>query len=262
MSKNISQIYSKLQGTFDKEKINKLIQAFAIDQKKENFVYVNRDQIRELDKIAIEKFKIPGIILMENAGACAAKIISNNITKGPVAILCGAGNNGGDGFVIARHLYNKGIKVSPYFIGDQSKIIPNSDAAINLEILRQMDLEPVIVADISQISALIETAPPEVIVDALLGTGLKGNVRGKMQNFIDFINKLQKPVFSIDIPSGLDASTGRVLGTAVKATATITFALPKIGFIAEDGPDYTGHVFVVDISIPKNIIENLERNNF
>lgn len=222
---------------------------------KNAYPYVTREDIRELDRISIEEYKIPGILLMENAGAGAASIIAQKIQKGPVIILCGPGNNGGDGFVIARHLYNKGIQVEVFFVGEMDKIQPTSDPGINLAILKKMGLTPIQILNPQGLEAILLKNSPEIFVDALLGTGLSGPVREPIAGVIRKVASWNIPVIAVDIPSGMDANTGEILGTALPARETITFALPKKGFLLEKGPQLTGEVVVVEISIPRNLLE-------
>lgn len=218
--------------------------------------YFRREEIRELDSIAIEKYHIPSIVLMENAGAGASHIILDIVSHGPVAIFCGRGNNGGDGFVIARHLYNHGIAVEIYFIGEIGEVAPQSDPGINLRILNEMQLTPVEILQARELKVYLpHIQKAEIVVDALLGTGLKGPVREPFAEVIDEMKTWNCPVVAIDIPSGLDANTGDILGTALPAFLTITFGLPKRGFLYGKGPEIAGQVVLVDISIPRVLWE-------
>ena len=217
------------------------------------YPYITREEMRELDRLAIEQYQIPGIILMENAGAGAAREIHRQISCGPVAIFCGRGNNGGDGFVIARHLLNHGIAVDLFFVGDLAKVAPKSDPGINLTILKQMGIVPTIISA-GQDLAGYRNDSLKLVVDALLGTGLSGEVKEPLAGVMREIVAWNKPVVAIDIPSGLDANTGEILGTAIPAVKTVTFALPKKGFICGQGPQITGDVVVVEISIPRDLL--------
>lgn len=218
---------------------------------------LKRDEIREIDRIAIEKYEIPGIILMENAGRNVAEEILKMLPepdKARVAIFCGKGNNGGDGFVIARHLYNKGVNVSVYLTAGISGILADGNASTNLKILLNMNLEikELQDRDIEEIGKRLHGC--NIIVDAIFGTGLSGKVREPAETLIKKINESNIPVVSVDIPSGLNCDDGTVLGTAVKATKTVTFVAAKEGFFKGHGREYTGELVVSDISVPKELI--------
>ncbi len=221
-------------------------------------IVLSRIETREIDRKAIEEYEIPGIILMENAGRNVVEEILKMLpkpNKAKVAIFCGKGNNGGDGFVIARHLYNKNINISVYLTTKVSNFIANGDASTNLKILLNMNIE---------IKELQENVPDGIgkelqdcnlIVDAIFGTGLSGEIREPVSSLIERINESNIPVVSVDIPSGLACDTGIILGTAVKATKTVTFVAAKTGFFKERGKECTGELIVTDISVPKELIE-------
>ena len=219
---------------------------------------LTREEMRELDRKTIEEYKIPGIILMENAGRNVAEEVIKMINKPEevkVAVLCGKGNNGGDGFVVARHLHNHGISVCVFLITRISDILKDGDAFTNLHILLNMKIPVIETYDIKGVNNIVkELNNYNLLVDALFGTGLSGEVREPFKTLINGINNSNKPVVSVDIPSGLDCNTGKILGTAIKATKTVTFAASKKGFYSEDGPHYTGEVLVTDISIPKHLL--------
>ena len=219
---------------------------------------LTREEMRELDRKAIEEYKIPGIILMENAGRNAAEEILQMIDdphQAKVAILCGKGNNGGDGFVVARHIHNHGISVDVFLVAKISDILKDGDAGTNLQILLNMKIPVKEILDISGVNSILkELNNYNILVDALFGTGLSGDVREPFKTLIDGVNNLNKPIVSVDIPSGLDSNTGKILGAAIKATKTVTFAASKKGFYLNDGPSYTGKVIVSDISIPRELI--------
>lgn len=217
------------------------------------------EQMRELDRRAIQEVGIPGILLMENAGRGAAELIRERYGPRPrkVAVLCGRGNNGGDGLVIARHLRNWGWDVRVYLFAPKGEV--TGDAKVNLDIWIRMGGEVVEVLGDGAIPSLREDlALREVLVDALLGTGLKDEVKGLMRQAIELVNSLGKPVVAVDIPSGLHATTGKVLGAAVRADLTVTFGLPKVGQVVHPGADLVGDLRVVDISIPKGLIEEAD----
>ena len=219
---------------------------------------LGKDEIREIDRKAIEEYEIPGIILMENAGRNVAEEVLKMLPgtdSTRVVIFCGKGNNGGDGFVIARHLYNKGVDVSVYLTTEVSSILCDGDSLTNLKILLNMNFEIKELRE-ERIGAIgKELHGYNVIVDAIFGTGLKGEVREPVRTLISKINEADLPVVSVDIPSGLSCDDGIVLGTAVKATKTVTFVAAKTGFFKECGKEYTGELIVSDISVPRELIE-------
>jgi len=219
---------------------------------------LTREEMRELDRKAIEEYKIPGIILMENAGRNVAEEVLKMLDdphQAKVAILCGKGNNGGDGFVVARHLHNHSIHVDVFLIARVSDILKDGDAGTNLQILLTMKIPVNEIFDIPGVNSILkELRNYNILADALFGTGLSGDVREPFKTLIHGVNNLNKPIISVDIPSGLDCNTGKILGAAIKATKTVTFAIAKKGFFLNDGPSYTGKVIVSDISIPRELI--------
>lgn len=214
-------------------------------------VVFSRQQARQFDQWAMQVVGIPGLVLMENAGRSAAEYIASNLApNGPVLILCGTGNNGGDGFVIARHLVNHGIQVKVGLCGRPEKV--QQDAKVNLEILKRMGQQVNVVdLDTAAILAVVEGLARDcaLLVDAILGTGLAGDVKEPIATLIQAVNRLSMPVVAVDVPSGLDCDTGLPLGVAVKARWTITFAANKKGFLSEHARPYTGQVIVADIGI-------------
>jgi len=219
---------------------------------------LTREEMLELDRKAIEEYKIPGIVLMENAGRNVAEEILKMLDdpqQTKVAILCGKGNNGGDGFVVARHLHNHSISVYVFLVAKISDILKDGDAGTNLQILLNMKIPVKEILDIPGVNSILkELNGYNILADALFGTGLSGDVREPFKTLISGVNNLNKPTLSVDIPSGLDCNTGKFLGAAIKATKTVTFAVAKKGFYLNDGPSYTGKVIVSDIGIPKELI--------
>ena len=219
---------------------------------------LTREEMRELDRKAIEEYKIPGIILMENAGRNVADEVLNMLDdpqQTKVAILCGKGNNGGDGFVVTRHLHNHSIHVDVFLVAKISDILKDGDAGTNLQILLNMKIPVKEILDIQGVNNILkELNNYNLLVDALFGTGLSGDVREPFKTLIDGVNNLNKPIVSVDIPSGLDSNTGKILGAAIKATKTVTFAAAKKGFYLGEGPSCTGIVIVSGISIPRELI--------
>ena len=217
-------------------------------RKKNNTVTVK--QIQKLDKIAIEKYGVPSLVLMENAGRQVAAEVLKSLArvKSPrVCIICGSGNNAGDGFVIARHLINAGIKISVFLVGKGSQL--KNDAAVNYWILKKLKY-PVMEVGTAGRLPVRDIKKADIIIDALFGVGLNREVLGPFRNVIDAINKSGKKIISVDIPSGLNGTTGKIYGVCIKANKTVTFTFSKKGFLRGQGPNYTGKVVVVDIGIP------------
>jgi NAD(P)H-hydrate epimerase len=205
---------------------------------------LSREQVRELDRRAIEKFGVPGIVLMENAGrGCAELLMRLNPAKMPTVILCGPGNNGGDGFVIARHLDNHGWPVSVCGPNSPPTMV---DAATNFHILRQSNLS---------VAGYPQSVPPAWVVDALFGTGLTRVLGTPYSALVDLVNASGNPVLAVDLPSGLDCDTGEPLGPTVRATHTATFVAPKTWFLNPKSKEWTGEVHVIDIGAPRVLVE-------
>lgn len=217
---------------------------------------VSAYEMREIDRRSIEEYGLPGAVLMENAGHAAADAIEDVCLEegvDRVLVVAGKGNNGGDGFVVARHLVNRGIDTTILLIGKMADV--KGDAKINLDIANKMGIEVrESLMDIPLVEEEIRSAG--LLVDALLGTGLSHDVEGFYAEVIDAINMSDSPIVSLDIPSGLDASTGRVLGTTVEADMTVTFCLPKIGCIIHPGAEYVGDLILADIGAPFDLLED------
>jgi hydroxyethylthiazole kinase-like uncharacterized protein yjeF len=214
---------------------------------------MTREQVRAVDSWAIGQIGVPGVVLMENAGRSAAELAREklaHVDRPRVCVVCGTGNNGGDGCVIARHLLNSGVAVTVVLCGDREKV--RGDAKINLDILERMGcaIEPLDAGAAgfdSRLRALAGDA--ELIVDALFGTGLQGGLREPWPALIDAINGLGRPILAVDIPSGLDCDTGRPLGTAIRAAHTVTFVAVKKGFTAPSAAEYLGDLYIASIGI-------------
>ncbi len=207
---------------------------------------LTREQVREVDRIAIEELGIPGIVLMENAGRNAAHEILDAFSPIARAVLfCGTGNNGGDGFVIARHLANAGVPVHIALAGKVEKLSP--DAAVNYRICANMGW-PIAAAE------SVELLPNDVVVDALLGTGFTSQVRAPLAKIIGRINAASKrAVVAIDVPSGLDCDTGQPSNATIQADMTVTFVAAKVGFSKPPAAEYTGQIVTADIGAPPSI---------
>ncbi len=218
---------------------------------------LTRDEVRDIDRRAVEEYGLPGIVLMENAGrGCAELLLRLGATgreRGRVMVCCGKGNNGGDGYVIARHLENAGCRVEVLLFCNPADVA--GDAAINLHVLMAAET-PVrcggTAVPRADLDRLLRGA--EWIVDALLGTGTQGEVREPYCTAIAAINGSGGRVFAVDLPSGLDCDTGTPLGPCVRAQDTGTFVAPKKGFEAPAAAEYTGRVHVVDIGVPRKLL--------
>ena len=224
---------------------------------------LSRDQVRRIDQVAIERYGIPGVVLMENAGRNASAVILEDLRerlitpeKARVAILCGGGNNGGDGYVIARHLHNNGCAVTLYTAVDPAKL--TGDAAINHAIAAKMNLPLRRMTTQAEFTASAnELEHADVLVDALLGTGFRGEVRPELAAIIAHCNTLHASghrVVAIDVPSGLDCDSGAPSNATIVADATVTFVAQKRGFLAKPAQEFLGKVVVADIGAPKELI--------
>ncbi len=219
-----------------------------------------RQQARELDRIAMQDYAIPGVILMENAGrACARAAVAmlGSAEEARVLVLAGKGNNGGDGYVVARHLANWGARVRVLLLASRDEILSGKgETPDNLRVILKMDIPVDELASAEEVErALAEHSEADLLVDALLGTGVRGEVRQPYLGAIQALNRSGRPVLAIDVPSGLDCDTGEPLGDAVRARVTVTMAVNKRGFTLPGAADYTGRVEVAEISIPRAAIE-------
>jgi NAD(P)H-hydrate epimerase len=211
--------------------------------------YLTREEVRAFDKHAIEQLGIPSLVLMENAGRGAAEVLRSLGVHGQVVIVCGKGNNGGDGLVIARHLANAGIDVLALLFARPEDL--SIDAAVHWNIAEKLHLPAQVWADRqldeTKLAALFGAA--DWIVDALFGTGLTGPVRTPLDRVIALANASTAHRLAVDIPTGLDADTGEALGAAVRAEHTVTFVAPKIGFRNPSAAAFLGCVHVTDIGV-------------
>lgn len=207
------------------------------------------ERMARYDEYAIRKWGIPSAVLMENAGRNTYRLMKERYLGGnePITVVCGRGNNGGDGFVIARYALMDGFRVSVYLVAEKKDLY--GDAALNMELFASLGGE--IIECVNKPSAVRKGAEEaQIIVDALFGTGLSKPVEGAHKAVIDEINHSGKPVIAVDIPSGIDGRTGTALGAAVRAVHTFTYAYPKIGQVLFPGAHHTGKITVIDISIP------------
>ncbi len=217
---------------------------------------LTRDQVRRVDRLAIEEYGISGLVLMENAGRGVADILTRRQPTGPVAICCGTGNNAGDGFVVARHLDLRGTACRVLLWSNPSEL--RGDAAVNFRILQRTDVPVEIFAeghDAARLESLLEGAT--WIVDALLGTGARGNPRAPLDRVIDQLNSSGVPILAVDLPSGLDCETGLPGSPTIRAVETCTFVARKAGFASPEAKPYTGRVHVLDIGAPRKLIDRV-----
>ncbi|WP_366922922.1 NAD(P)H-hydrate dehydratase [Metallumcola ferriviriculae] len=219
---------------------------------------VTSDEMQQLDQKAI-KLGIPGVILMENAGFKVVESIQNyfggQLADKQVTIVVGKGNNGGDGLVIARHLSNSKVKVKIFLTSDPTEY--SGDAATNMRIVEQMGIPVFRLEDENDLTRLnVTLLYTDMVVDAIFGTGFRGSPRGLTAQVMETVNESGVPVLAVDVPSGLDASSGKIKGVCVRADITVTFALPKLGLLVEPGVGAVGKLVVADISIPQSLLDS------
>lgn len=211
-------------------------------------------QMREMDRRTIEDYGVPSLVLMENSALRVVDVIADRF--GPlrgkrVGVVCGKGNNGGDGLAIARHLATRfGAEVEVWLAADTQAL--TGDAAANFKMAVRFGLN-FLTSDAPLISGG-KAGRAELIIDALLGTGIRGGVTGELAEVINAMNGAGCPIVAVDVPSGLDADTGKVEGACVRATLTVTFALPKIGLMVYPGAEYAGALVVADIGMPRPVM--------
>ena len=211
-----------------------------------------------LDERTIREVGIPGIVLMENAARGAAdfflRIVPDLIDR-RITVVAGSGNNAGDGFALARIYRSKGAQVSVVCL--RSPKVLSGDALTNFQILERIAIPVTVWDEAKDFDTQWEPVRQSgAVIDAVLGTGLKSEVKGLYRDIIERLNGLDIPLLSVDIPSGLDATTGRPLGAAIKATATATFGFLKVGHLIERGPELAGQVEVIDIGIPPSLVQS------
>jgi NAD(P)H-hydrate epimerase len=220
---------------------------------------LSRDQCREVDRRAIEEYGMSGLVLMENAGRGCADVLCELGVTGPVVILCGRGNNGGDGFVIARHLEIRGKEVRVLLLADSSDL--RGDARTNFEILRHTHVPIESLGDAADAHSWLDAhgSGAQWLVDALLGTGATGAPRPPYDAAIEWFDYQKARKLAVDVPSGLDCDTGEAAGAAVRADVTCTFVGTKPAYATPDAKEYTGEVRVLDIGAPRVLVESVAR---
>jgi NAD(P)H-hydrate epimerase len=221
---------------------------------------VTSEQMRDLDQKAIKGLGIPGVILMENAGRGVVENMFSfwdSLDSKKIGICCGAGNNGGDGFVVARHLINRGLRPEVFLFADIKKVC--GDARINLDILINMGGRVYVIPEQEMLTSYSEILKGcDILVDAIFGTGLRPPVKGFFADVIQFINALHKKVLAVDMPSGLSSDSPKLDGPYIRADITVTFALPKVSHLLPPAMDYVGELRLVDIGIPQFIVNEAE----
>ena len=221
---------------------------------------VTAAEMRSIDRCTIEELGIPGVVLMEHAGRAVfhstMRIWGEQGGSGAVSVVCGRGNNGGDGFVVARHLRNHGVPVRVCALAEKDQI--SGDARINLDILEKMGVKVNYIKSGSELREVLDGSL--LVVDAILGTGARGAPVGLVLDAIREINSLGVPVVAVDVPSGIDADTGAVPGDCVRAVETVTFGFVKRGLVMYPAARYTGRVIIADISIPEAALSELQLN--
>jgi NAD(P)H-hydrate epimerase len=222
---------------------------------------LTRQQVREIDRRAIADYGMTGLVLMENAGRGATDFLCRLLEqsgqpRGPVTIVCGKGNNGGDGFVIARHLDLRGIEVKTLLLADPSEL--TGDAAANFQILQKANF-PIEVftapLDFARFNKKLDGA--SWLVDALLGTGAIGEPKSPYAEAIDRMNAAGIPILAVDLPSGLDCDTGAASSHTIRATATCTFVAAKPGFAVATAAPYLGQLHIQDIGVPRKLLDQI-----
>lgn len=221
---------------------------------------VTAQEMRQIDERAIREYGIPGVVLMENAGLQVVRAMEKrypDLRRRRVALLAGKGNNGGDGWVIARHLHNAGVSVKTFLLAQRDQV--GGDARVNLEIALRIGLPMEEIATSEGLSRLREgLGDCQILVDALLGTGIASPLEGFYREVASLVNSLGLPVVAVDIPSGLSSDTGEILGEHIRAELTVTFALPKRGQLLYPAATQVGELVVADISIPAKAIAEVD----
>jgi len=214
--------------------------------------YVSAKRMQEIDHLAVKKYNIPDIILMENAGIKvsveAVKMIEKNNLK-KIAVICGKGNNAGDGFAAARQLKTQGFDVCVYLMY-KAKNIKQGNPMINFKCLRPLGIKVIEAFDVKGIKKIKRRFAFDLVIDAVFGTGFSSAMPEYISHLVNHLNAINTPVLSVDVPSGLDATTGKVYDCSIKATKTVTFGLAKTGCVKNNGPACVGELIVENIGFP------------
>src|SRR6188508_25685 len=221
---------------------------------------LNTQQMREADRQTIDEIGIPSIVLMENAGrqaVAAMEAAFDDLSSSRVGVLCGRGNNGGDGFVVARTLAQRGIEAIVFLLAGVSDV--RGDARTNLEILGRVGVTVVEITNAQEWELhFSEVSECDLIVDAIVGTGFHGPLTGLLETVVADVNGLGVPVVAIDLPTGVSADSHELEGEAIEASMTVTLAAPKIPLILPPADAYGGDLVIADIGIPGSVIDELE----
>ncbi len=221
---------------------------------------LNTQQMREADRRTIDEVGIPSIVLMENAGrqaVAAMEAAFEDLSTSHVGVVCGRGNNGGDGFVVARTLVQRGVETSVFILGSVADV--RGDARTNLEVLGRIGLTVVEITNAQEWELhFSEISRCEMLVDAILGTGFHGQLSGLLETVVADINGLGVPIIAIDLPTGLSADSADVEGEAIEASMTVTLAAPKIPLILPPADSHSGDLVIADIGIPLPILDEVE----
>jgi NAD(P)H-hydrate epimerase len=212
--------------------------------------------MKEIDKITVGHYKVPALLLMENAGINIVSALKQELGRlyaRRINVFCGGGNNGGDGFVTARYLKGEGAGVRIFFTGDSEKLTPESKINYDAALMYGIDIIPLrSLDDIGRNEGLLNDC--DTVIDAMIGIGLKTDIDGFLARLIVYINMMGKYIMSVDIPTGVDADTGDIKGVSIYANLTVTFGLPKIGLSIYPGLEYTGKLIVADINFPAELL--------
>jgi NAD(P)H-hydrate epimerase len=221
---------------------------------------LNTEQMREADRRTIEEIGIPSIVLMENAGrqaVAAMEAAYEDLTSSRVGVMCGRGNNGGDGFVVARTLVQRGVDAIVFLLGSVAEV--RGDARTNLEVLGQIGVTVVEITDAQEWELhSTELSECDLIVDAILGTGFRGRLSGLLETVVADINSLGVPVIAIDLPTGLSADNAVVESKAIEASMTVTLGAPKIPLVFPPADALAGDLVIADIGIPFPVFDELD----
>ena len=210
---------------------------------------VTAEEMRNIDLKTIRNYGIPSAVLMERAGLCVAETVIDIFEKKKVIVLVGAGNNGGDGLVAARQLFNRGWNVKVLLLTKEEKLSP--DCLSQFRISKKAGIP-------AEFRSRIDSRDfhGAILIDAIFGTGISKPVGSPLSDIIRLVNKTDVPVVAVDIPSGISSDDGRVMGDAMRADFTVTFGLPKIGHLMHPGAEYTGRLFVEDIGFPRELLNS------